>query len=213
MSQTKVQVKRPVLLAAMVGLALAAFAAAGFGVARLHEARTAPTGSMIVEAAADAVAEALHAAPWAASAASEAPAVWVVAPLRCADGCARFHAETVPALAGDGSPVRVLVYAASGEAGDLAAAALLAKARTWAAYRASLNGSAPVDAMPQEEAEGLALWARASAERLAEHGVPIDRPAVLWRVGARWRVLSGDDALDAPKARGAMGADLAALAG
>jgi hypothetical protein len=214
-SLARVTIQRPVVLLALVGLTAAAFAGAGMSVSRLNADRALSGASAPVLEAADEVALALDAGPWISEAPEAAAGIWALAPLAC-ETCPQFHAVTVARLAGAQQGLRVLAFPgadASPEEGVLAAR--FAKARDWTAYRAfaenrTLEATGGVGLDP-DEAEGFALWARASAERLAGMGVAIDQPTILWRTSQGWRMLSGAAALDAGATQRAIALDLASL--
>jgi hypothetical protein len=204
------------VLLALLGVTAAAFSGAGVGVSQLALERSYGAPLALNEEA-DAVALALDAGPWLSADPGDGPTVWALAGLSC-ETCAQFHAVTTLRLAGAAQGVRVMVYPGpEASAEEIGLTAALAKARDWAAYEAfaqSLAGGKGAGLAPlsdQDEAEGFALWARASAERLGAMGVAIDQPVVMWRTLEGWRMLSGAAALDAGATQRAIALDLAAL--
>lgn len=221
MATSPVTVKRPAVLTTLVGLVVCAFAVAGAGVVLMGQARMAPAPDVLLDEG-DVIAEALDQAPWIGGPtdgrAMSGLTVWALAPAKC-DLCAEFHRTAVARLSADGAALKVLVFPDQSAALDRATAvATMAKDRRWALYRAFAADN-PADFVAQSppadgaEIEGLALWARASAERLTALGVPLDMPVVMWRAGDGWRMLTGPAALDAGNANRAIAIDLAALRG
>ena len=213
MGLARVTIQRPAVLLALLGISAAAFAGAGIGVSRLTLERSFAAPVALSEEA-DAVALALDAGPWLSADQQDSPTLWALAGLSC-EQCAQFHAVTAPRLASIAGGVRVLAFPAADAAPEeIALAAALAKGRDWSAYQAYAQGGGASVVAPvsdRDEAEGYALWARASAERLAEMGVAIDQPVVMWRTMEGWRMLSGEAALDVGAAQRAIALDLASL--
>lgn len=192
------RVRRPALLALLAALTGVAAAAAIVGLVRVS--RTIERAPLVIVRAADELAPALDAAPWAGEEAdtAEGPLVWALAPLAC-NTCGAFYDRVLPQLEQSGASVRLIVYAPRDERDP----AVLARAALWAQARdpgllSALRGEGaprPLDSDPAA-VEGFVEWGRASHDRIARilrlNGADMATPALFWRAGPEWRASLGN---------------------
>lgn len=193
-------VTRPALFAAVLALAAAAFAGAGWS---LWRAATDGPGWLVVAVDRDQLPDALADGPFVA--AGGAGDVWIVSTPNC-PACARVETQAAKDLAGRGVGVRVMMLApraAQIDDATRARVAVVAARRDWLAYQACFptpQAGCEVGALDAETVDGYLEWGRATQDRLAAvvtaNDAPIRYPLVFWRAGREWRFAPGADAAD-----------------
>lgn len=191
-------VARPELVLLSAAIALLSALVAGVGLMRAGVLQANAPASVLVQRAA--LGEALDEAPWVASA-QGGPVIWAIASDSCGK-CAAFLDGALPELSERGVEVRLVLTQPRGTAGNADdVIAELARTRDWSVYERWREGrrNAAFTSEDPAERDGLVEWSRASYDRIADvfelNKIDAELPALLWRKGPEWRVLTGPEAL------------------
>lgn len=193
-------VTRPILFAAALALACAAFAGAGWSFWR---ALTDAAGWTVVAVDRGKLPDALADGPFVAT---EGPAqVWIVSTPDC-PACAALEARVAADLVGQGVGVRLMMLAPRDVVADdamMARVATVAARRDWLTYQAcfpTAQAACDAGALDAAAIDGYLEWGRATQDRIAAvvsaNEAPLRFPMVFWRAGREWRLATGADAAD-----------------